>query len=175
MFGRNTLLIPKEPLMIGQVQFEGVLPQLALELSSAPHAHAPVSCHRPGFGFPFPCRPEVSTWAGMILTHYGRVTMSGEEDQLGINTVQIARLSTSVKSSIQQLRGYYSTGPSRTSSPLAYSSGQASAPSHPPTLTCMHACAQMPHPQPPATMCTSCLPPPAHTHTPAAQTGCCCV
>jgi hypothetical protein len=66
---------------------------------------------------PFPalichcCSPEYSTWAGMIVTHYGRL---GPTDD-GPSDSPYAQFSPT--RGMHQLRGYYSTGPSRTQSP----------------------------------------------------------
>ncbi|KAI3437885.1 hypothetical protein D9Q98_000330 [Chlorella vulgaris] len=64
---------------------------------------------------PLPVGPEYSTWAGMIVTHYGRLGPS--DDAEGSPYAHFSR-----NQAMQQMRGYYSTGPSRSHSPQ-YGSG----------------------------------------------------
>jgi hypothetical protein len=61
---------------------------------------------------PLPLRPEYSTWAGMIVTHYGRVTPPDLRHLGDMPYQQMA--SQQHHASIDALRGYYSTGPSPT-------------------------------------------------------------
>jgi len=63
-------------------------------------------------------RPEYSTWAGMIVTHYGRLGTSDE----GAAPSDSPYAHFSQTRAMQRLRGYYSTGPSRSQSPQ-YGSG----------------------------------------------------
>lgn len=53
---------------------------------------------------PLSIGPEYSTWAGMIVTHYGRITA----EDIGPGSAPFSHLRTAT-SSIEQLRGYYST------------------------------------------------------------------
>lgn len=66
------------------------------------------------------CRPEYSTWAGMIVTHYGRLGPS--DDAAAPSDSPYAHFSQT--RALQQLRGFSSTGPSRSQSPQ-YGSGGA--------------------------------------------------
>lgn len=65
--------------------------------------------------------PEYSTWVGMIVTHYGRLGIGGADGIVpSAGTSSFSPRSTS----IQQLRGYYSTGPSRSDTPGYESDGE---------------------------------------------------
>lgn len=67
---------------------------------------------------PLPVDPQYSTWAGMIVTHYGRVT---PPDLHHLGDVPYQQMAPH-HSSIAALRGYYSTGPSPPASPQRASS-----------------------------------------------------
>lgn len=134
MFGKDTLLIPTRPLPVGCAhvsaggrlqQCQAPLPKRACRLRVGPA----MGSRWEGQRYLFPaahvlphawrCRPEYSTWAGMIVTHYGRLGPS--DDSVGTpSDSPYAHFSRT--RAMQQLRGYYSTGPSRSQSPQ-YGSG----------------------------------------------------
>lgn len=62
---------------------------------------------------PLPVGPEYSTWAGMIVTHYGRLGPS--DDAAAPSESAYAHFSQT--RAMHQLRGYYSATPSRSHSP----------------------------------------------------------
>eukprot|EP00887_Chlorella_sp_A99_P007898 scaffold20.g7898.t1 len=67
--------------------------------------------------------PEYSTWVGMIVTHYGRLG-GGDAEQLGPGGARAYASLAPPSTSIQQLRGYRSTEPSRSSTPQYESDGE---------------------------------------------------
>ena len=81
---------------------------------------APLPLFSPFFSRPA-SSPEYSTWAGMIVTHYGRLGVGEEGDPSDIAYAHMSQSRT-----MRRLRGYSSTGPSRSQSPK-YGSGAAGA------------------------------------------------
>ncbi|KAL4451894.1 hypothetical protein ABPG75_007556 [Micractinium tetrahymenae] len=74
---------------------------------------------------PLPVGPEYSTWAGMIVTHYGRL---GPSDDAAVPS-DSPYAHFSQNRALQQLRGFSSTGPSRSQSPQ-YGSGAKDSDRH---------------------------------------------
>lgn len=63
----------------------------------------------------------------MIVTHYGRLGSAGEEGMPSQNAEMHAAHFSQTRA-MHQLRGYYSTGPSRTQSPQYGSGAEGRAP-----------------------------------------------
>ncbi len=141
MFAKDTLLIPTRPLPVGCVPPPACLPACsgAGELQQwAGHPGPPLlarlqaaagaSCIH-NYQLLQLCtahatcrRPEYSTWAGMIVTHYGRLGGSAGDEATPSESADMHAAHFSQTRAMRQLRGYYSTGPSRTQSPQ-YGSG----------------------------------------------------
>lgn len=109
MFARGTLLIPKKPLPVGYVCTD----KLVIHLQN--FCKPPALTNIPGSVFELEiehtyastvCRAEYSTWAGMIVLQYGKLQAKERcPAQVGCDKYGGQR------TSIDDLRGYYSTSP----------------------------------------------------------------